>query len=803
MQLTGERLTFIQLFRDKKFNIEIPIIQRDFAQGRASSYEIRELFLDALYHYLDTDTNIDLDFIYGSLVKERNSSFRFVPLDGQQRLTTLFLLHWYLANMENRIDEFREALMIKSNSRFTYETRTSSREFCDCLMSKQLNIELLLDEDTTTVSDIIRNSSWFYQSWDNDPTIRGMLTMLDDIDIKFRESKGFYDRLIRNENPVITFLFLNLDEFKLTDDLYIKMNARGKPLTDFENFKAKFEQLIRKLQLDQTKHFSSTFSNKPVSTLEYFSHKIDTSWADLFWTYRNQTTSLFDEQLMNFLRAVATNHYSIDCPKDSGVGNVNILRDRDAYNKLRHIPFSKYEEIGCFTESYVIHLITILDKISGTNGKLARHLSDQFFYDEEVLFRKVIQGNLSLPDSLQFFGYVQYLLNYDDLSGIYDWMRVIHNLTENTTYNRPDEYINSIRSIDKLTPHSNDILGYLANEGNVLDSFLGIQITEERIKAHLILKGSSWREAIIKQEKHTYFKGQIGFVIKFAGIFNYYSTKKHCNWSSDEDDAYFKKFNYYSDCANATFAKNGLKELENSIWERALLTKGNYLLEKGHNHSFLKNEDRDVSWKRLLRDNNGTKRNIVKQLFDDENFDHNNLVVSLNTIIASSTAVDWRMFMIRNPETIQYCQQRMIRSGYNGRVILLGQSQLNHYHADLHTYSFYKQSFEGQVDNFYPFTKAWYNNVKTTDLSPLIVLDNWKYNQFKVEILIYANYTADNPVSYRLQFGDDGRNMLPGNLMVKAIKHGFTSASNNVYIRDAGTEDAVLEILNAFCTELI
>jgi len=31
----------------------------------------------------------------------------------------------------------------------------------------------------------------------------------------------------------------------LTDDLYIKMNSRGKPLTTFEQFKANFEKTIR------------------------------------------------------------------------------------------------------------------------------------------------------------------------------------------------------------------------------------------------------------------------------------------------------------------------------------------------------------------------------------------------------------------------------------------------------------------------------------------------------------------------------------------------------------------------------
>ena len=37
-----------------------------------------------------------------------------------------------------------------------------------------------------------------------------------------------------------------VEDGKLTDDLYIKMNARGKALTDFENFKADFLELVKK-----------------------------------------------------------------------------------------------------------------------------------------------------------------------------------------------------------------------------------------------------------------------------------------------------------------------------------------------------------------------------------------------------------------------------------------------------------------------------------------------------------------------------------------------------------------------------
>lgn len=61
--LSGERVSFYKLFSEKGYNIEIPIIQRDYAQGRKSTEEVREMFLDALSEYLDENIpNRDFGF---------------------------------------------------------------------------------------------------------------------------------------------------------------------------------------------------------------------------------------------------------------------------------------------------------------------------------------------------------------------------------------------------------------------------------------------------------------------------------------------------------------------------------------------------------------------------------------------------------------------------------------------------------------------------------------------------------------------------------------------------------------------
>ena len=76
-----------------KTDIVVPILQRDYAQGRSGYENLREKFLSSILYALEHKQQLKLDFVYGS----SDLSGRFNPLDGQQRLTTLWLVHWFLA----------------------------------------------------------------------------------------------------------------------------------------------------------------------------------------------------------------------------------------------------------------------------------------------------------------------------------------------------------------------------------------------------------------------------------------------------------------------------------------------------------------------------------------------------------------------------------------------------------------------------------------------------------------------------------------------------------------------------------
>lgn len=284
---SGYLTTFLGLFdlpehgRPPIREIEIPIIQRDFAQGRGDdeTTTIRDRFLDAIVDAITSDTNLGLDFIYGD-VKE--GVLR--PLDGQQRLTTLFLLHWYVASLAGELQPTAPWL------RFSYATRPTARDFSTALA------EHPYPSDAAQPSAWITDQPWYVYPWRQDPTIASMLVMLDAIHARLKPGIAdftlIWSRLSQRTSPedfgAIWFLFLPVVDADLGEDLYIKMNSRGKPLTTFEVFKADFESIIKSVEPGRHKHLVDS---------------MDGAWADTLWQYERRDGGDFktDDEFERYL----------------------------------------------------------------------------------------------------------------------------------------------------------------------------------------------------------------------------------------------------------------------------------------------------------------------------------------------------------------------------------------------------------------------------------------------------------------------------------------------------------------------
>lgn len=127
-------------------------------------------------------------------------------------------------------------------------------------------------------SEIIMNRDWFQWGWRFDPTINSMLVMIDTICSQMDWTLDLNECQKRLNN--ITFNHLDLGVIGMSDELFVKMNARGKLLSDFDKLKSTLEEEI---QLQQNEMNENGELLADTSIEHDWREHVDGKWIDLFW----------------------------------------------------------------------------------------------------------------------------------------------------------------------------------------------------------------------------------------------------------------------------------------------------------------------------------------------------------------------------------------------------------------------------------------------------------------------------------------------------------------------------------------
>ncbi len=597
-------ISFIDIFSASDSivkSIEIPIIQRDYAQGRENKEvnRIRENFLNVLNDALTGKSEpVKLDFVYGNIINGK-----LIPLDGQQRLTTLFLLHWYVATHEG-IPE-KDYTFLNS---FTYKIRFTSQHFCDGLM------KCVPDFSSETLSKWIVDQSWFMYSWSKDPTIQSMLVVLDGIHKLLKDKFSLWERLSDTSSPAISFYFLPLEDMGLTDSLYIKMNSRGKPLTEFEHFKAEFEKIVKEVSPD---------------LLNEFVHKADVDWLDMLWKYRANDDDI-DAEFMKYFRFVTemicySNSIEI-LENDFELANrVYGKKNPAAIENLKFL-FSAFD---CWRDS---------DNIDNFFGKTFSKTTFEknkvrLFTEDLNLFKECCRNysslaidekpNFTLNNILLLFAVTTYLINMDIVSEEQFTERI--RMVRNLVFNSPDE----IRR-ERLSALLSDVLGILL-EGKVNTGTIGfneIQKNEENEKINWRYVNTELIDDLYELEDHILLRGSVAII----GLTEAEKIKSRV----------------------INFRKLFDGAISLHIISRALLTIGDY--SQLASWRFIFGNDNNSTWRELFtmskqRKNFENTRSTLLKLLDAV---HNGFQDYLNELISAylnnpSTIKDWRFYFVKYP----------------------------------------------------------------------------------------------------------------------------------------------------------
>lgn len=558
--MNNNKTSFWKLLTEQA--ICIPIIQRDYAQGREGKEYLRHKFLNEIFNALNAEYPsgfLTLDFVYGA-----ESDTVIFPLDGQQRLTTLWLIHWYLAfHLGLLMTESGTSEIGKILQRFSYETRVSSREFCMQLCQLRQPSKEEKESEAYSLLKYIRCQTWFYTAWNQDPTIQAMLRMLCGTDIKDDKTKkditdgideflagyteekllSYWNKLTSSEFCPISFykLAIGSEQLPMSDELYIKMNARGKALTDFENLKADFVDWI--YQDDNAGLFADEDINLNEKRAMYAS-LLDNSWMDVFWDQRTPAGKV-DEIYYTFFNRYFINEailLSENASKAQETHAWKLYGDKSDDSKLAYTGFEIYDNILKSSENILYRLGNLFKNLSShqydININLPKWIGNKSnifnfipVYEKDVQSNKLITikneadriinkiSTLTQEQRVLFLAITKYFEKRDfDKLTFSRWMRVSCNLIENTEISTIEDMIGRMKLINELSNHIDDIYGFLAYEWDKIKSNASSeQLWEEHEKCLKILDKSNndtvnWEHLIIEMENYAFFNGAIRFL---------------------------------------------------------------------------------------------------------------------------------------------------------------------------------------------------------------------------------------------------------------------------------------------------
>jgi len=188
---------------------------------------------------------------------------------------------------------------------------------------------------------------------------------------------------------------------------------------------------------------------------------------------------------------------------------------------------------------------------------------------------------------------------------------------------------------------------------------------------------------------------------------------------------------------------------------------------------FKNNINRDHSWKRLLRigsETMETRQSYIKAVLDDANFDANDIKSSLQNIcdaaLANNDFDKWRKYLIQYPQLFDYCEQGFIEIS-DKEVLLLLQSQRNHYHSELYTVVLDIQ-LQNELEKLVPFSNLQYQYVKSTQEQASLKIKGWRYasSDYYFKIIKSSN-------NFVVQFKNSSSNDYPQKVTDVIESNGF------------------------------
>ena len=235
---SGNTYSLNEIFSGENNKVIIPDLQRDYCWGNPFSKDSEDSLVDSFLESMinvfkfESNKDITMGLIYGYY--DELKPYHLQLCDGQQRLTTLFLI---MGVINRKCDNRYRELLISDfelheddkEPHLLYGIRESSIYFLSDLTTHYfLNSGLSYNE--------IQSQYWFLNSYYQDPTIQCILKALETIEkviMKLDNIKAFGDFLQKH----LKFLFYDMNCRQNGEETFVIINTTGEPLSANQNLK--------------------------------------------------------------------------------------------------------------------------------------------------------------------------------------------------------------------------------------------------------------------------------------------------------------------------------------------------------------------------------------------------------------------------------------------------------------------------------------------------------------------------------------------------------------------------------------
>jgi uncharacterized protein with ParB-like and HNH nuclease domain len=239
---SGQYYTLADIFSGEN-KIVIPDLQRDYCWGdkawdkdKKSHGELVSGFIENLIESFKERK--DNDMLTLGLIYGYEHPKHYIQLcDGQQRITTLFLLLGVLTRKTN--EEFKKYLI--SNFELNHDDKEPYLQYAiresTLYFLSDLVCQYFLKSDGIAVNQI-KEQDWYFAEYDLDASIQSMIAAIKTIEKKLSETPdfnyvGFGNFIVNN----LQMLYYDMGDRQHGEETFVVINTTGEPLTATENLK--------------------------------------------------------------------------------------------------------------------------------------------------------------------------------------------------------------------------------------------------------------------------------------------------------------------------------------------------------------------------------------------------------------------------------------------------------------------------------------------------------------------------------------------------------------------------------------